>query len=1158
MISVNPIWEISGTENIGTISQNGLFIADKVGKGKIIARFGILSSSVNIEVTTGMQSFVIIEPSIISMSSQSLEKRNLSIIIEDLRGNIITEKFDAKIAWSVIGDIGTIDQTTGVFTNKAGLTELRIGYINVKVTFNQGTNQEINLYGRCTVILQPIPKPLSSITIMPNSVSVIKGDVQKFIAVGKDIDGVITEIKPQWRVLDIDGKTEIKGAISADGVFTAINEMDIGSSWRILATAINSEGNTIIGEAIINIITGSLQTIEILCNKDCNKPIESGKVLELTANGYDKFGNMVEISPNWKVIGQIGTIAQTSQNKAIWVAEAVGSGDVIAESGGKEGRIHLTVVQGKLVSIEISTSPKQPDKDIGSNMLNPLIINSGTNVNFIATGFDSDKDELGRSKTVNSFEVLPKWSVWTSNLGTILSNGKFIAKSTGDGYIEAKLDEISAKFYIKIVSGPLYSIMILPMNVSLISGKDIEYKFSSIGYDQQGNQVSDFRPSWKVVGGIGDIDETGLLKVADLPLGVNSISGSVIAFQGTIEASAVVRIVSAIGELAKITVTIEPSVIKAGDKAECYIRGFDNLGNPITNLPDPINISISKPLCSLVKSKDFWILQAVEKLPLEITERTGNITVDIISNDRILSASADFSLIPSDLDKIVVEPANLTISAGEEKLFRAYGYDIYGNIKELLSVDWTVVGGIGRTIKDLQSPYECLFFAEKTGKGQLIATSQDHDGKADIQVKHGKIEALEVQPRSLTIESGNIQKFIVIGKDRYGNITDDIKTHWQVLDENIGTITDEGIFTAKKAGKATIKVSYEDISDSVVVEVIHSVVSSMEIVVEYKGSKLNKPYVLVSGDQYSLYIEAFDKNGNKIPTVDNIIWKLQGEKGIIQPSNDGKFILTALFPGQGEISASLDKISDRSIISVVPYSYEVKHSENTVIPLAFDSKLEIPSKSLKKDEVISISFSEPVGKVYYGKRIGYIYRFEPSELIFNVPAKLTLSYKYVITDIDESSLGIYFWDKFQQKWLRIGGYVDIERKTITASINSLSLFTIMQRDEQEQIPEENFIEVKLSPNAYFAPEANRLTIHYKIGWKSYKMVNVTINIYDIKGRLVKGLLNQVPKYPGWSLEQWDGTDESGKIVKNGRYFVVIIVESDGEKISKTSHLAIFR
>jgi len=1159
LIPVNPVWELSGNADIGTLSADGLFIADKVGNGRIIAKVGELSNSVNIEVTTGTPSFVIIEPSIVSISSQSAEKRNLSIILEDLRGNIITEKSDIKIDWNVVGDIGIIDQTTGVFTNKTGLSELRIGYINVKVTFYQGTNKEINLYGRSTVILQPIPKPLVSIAITPNSVSVIKGDTQKFIAVGKDTDGVGIEIKPQWRVISSDGNTEIKGAISAEGVFSTTNDMNIGSNWRVQASVINSEGKTIVGEATINITAGSLQTIEIVCDKDCSKPIESGKTLELTANGYDKFRNVVEISPNWKVIGQIGTISPSSKNKAIWTAGAVGSGEVVAESGGKEGRVHLTVVHGKLISIRISTNPPQSDEKIGSTASNPLIIKSGTIINFTATGFDSDKDERGLTKSVNSFNISPEWSVQSSNLGTMTATGKFTAKTIGDGYIEARSDNISAMFYIKVVSGSLYSIKISPSAISLVSGKDTEYKFTAIGYDQQGNQVLDFKPNWKTTGEIGNIDEAGTLKVAVLPSGVTSISGSVVAFQGTIEAVSTVKIVTAIGELAKIVLTIEPSIIKAGEKAECSVKGFDDLGNPIKDLPNTINFNISKSLGLLIPSQNIWIFQAIEKLPSEINDRKGKIIASVEVNGKSLVADADFSLVPAELDKIIVEPSNLTISAGEEQHFKAYGYDAYGNIKDLSSVEWTVIGGIGRTIKDSQSPYDCIFIAEKSGKGQLIVTSQNHDGKADIQVNYGQIKALEIQPKTLTIESGKTQKFVALGKDYYGNIADDLKIQWQVTDENIGSITDDGIFTAKKAGNTTIKASYKNVSDSASVTVAYGEVFYMEIVIEYEGNKLEKPYNLISGSQYWLYAKAIDKNGNEIQKLDGIAWKLQNERGIINPSDNDKFILTALFPGQGEISASIGKVSDNAVINIVPYSQKLRSSNDALIKIPFDGKLEIPSKSLKKDETISISLSETIGIIQSAKRIGYIYKFEPSGLIFANPAKLTLSYKYVNTsDIDEDRLSIYFWDKFQQKWLRLGGYIDSGQKTITADINSLSLFTIIQEKEQQQVFSQNFIEVNLSPNAYFAPDINRLTIRYMISWKSYQLVNVTINIYDIKGRLIKELVDKVPKYPGWSVEQWDGTDESGKVVKNGRYFIVIIAESDGEKVSKTSHLAVFR
>jgi hypothetical protein len=346
LIAVNPVWELS--ENIGTISADGLFIADKIGNEKVIAKVGELSASVNMEVMPGIPAFILVEPSLVSISSQSAEKRVFSAIFKDLRGNIVISTAGVQLTWSVIGDIGIIEPSTGVFINKTGIYEPRTGYVNITATFNQGTTKESNLQGRCAVVLQPMPKPLALITVMPNLVSIIKGDTQKFSAVGKNIDGLEMELKPQWRVISNDGKTEIKGAISSDGIFSATSEISIRSSWKVQASAINSEGKNIISEAVVHIIAGPLQSIEITCTEDCTKPFESGKTLELTAIGYDKFINVVEISPNWKVVGQIGTINPQSKNKAIWTAGLVGSGEVVAESSGKEGKVHLTVIHGKL------------------------------------------------------------------------------------------------------------------------------------------------------------------------------------------------------------------------------------------------------------------------------------------------------------------------------------------------------------------------------------------------------------------------------------------------------------------------------------------------------------------------------------------------------------------------------------------------------------------------------------------------------------------------------------------------------------------------------------------------------------------------------------------------------------------------------------------
>jgi hypothetical protein len=1163
LIPVNPVWELSGTSEIGTISTDGLFIADKVGDGKVIARVGDRSASVNIEVMPGTPTFILVEPSLISIYSQSAEKRQFRAIFKDLRGNVIDSVSYTSLRWSVTEELGTVEPTTGLFVNKTGLSEPRTGYVNVTAVFNPGTVKEKTILGRAAVVLQTTPKPLASITITPNPVSVIKGDFQKFTVTGKNSDGLEMEVLPQWRVVSSDGSTEIQGAISADGVFSSTPEMKIGSNWKVLASATNSAGKIIQGESVISIIAGIMQSIEVVCKGDaCSKPIESGKVVELTAMGYDKFRNTIDISPNWKMVGQIGTV-KGSNNKATFTAGLAGVGEVVAEASGKEGKVHVTVINGQLTRISILTDPVQSDEKIGSGEANPLIIKSGSNIALNAVGFDSDVDELGNPKPINTISISPEWSLKETNLGTIYSDGRFTAKESGNGSINAKVGSVTASFYIKVIPGSLASIKVSPPSISLASGKDREQQFTASGYDQYGNQIPDFQPKWEIAGEIGSINENGVLTTVVLPSGATAISGTVIASQNGIEGSAMVTIVIVLGELSRLIVTIEPSIVQAGGKATCIVKGFDESGFSIVKFSDTLKLSVPASLGSLTLSDtpNTWTFRAVEHLPLD--ERKGSLIVSVESNGKVLSAETSFSLVPASLDRIAVDPATFSISAGEERRFKAYGYDAYGNLVELTSPEWTLLGGIGKATKDAERPQECVFSANIAGDGQLIAGSQGHEGKAELKVLPGQVETIDLQPESLVIESGTSHNFTVIAKDSYGNPVADPKLQWQVNAE-IGSITGDGIFSAIKAGNGLIKVVLEadkSISDESSVTVVPGAIASANIVVEYNGTKLNPPYTLLSGDQYSLHVKGFDSQGNEILQLKEIVWKIAEDKGLITPSQSdtSQANLTALFPGAGDLSVAVGKVSVSSGINVVPYTQKIDSRNQTIIQGPLGAQMDISPKALRNGETISVSLLQSSGAIQNAKRIGYVYRFEPEGTIFSIPAKLTLSYDYVNIPVDDEKLSIYFWDKFQKKWIRAGGVVDMEQKTVTAYVNFLSQFAIMQEEtEPQEVKDSNYLEVNLSPNAYFALEVNRLTIHYNVGWKNHEMVGVTIDIYDIRGNLVRELINKNPRYPGWNSDQWDGTDESGKMVKNGRYFVVVTAETDSDKVSKVKHLAIFQ
>jgi len=98
------------------------------------------------------------------------------------------------------------------------------------------------------------------------------------------------------------------------------------------------------------------------------------------------------------------------------------------------------------------------------------------------------------------------------------------------------------------------------------------------------------------------------------------------------------------------------------------------------------------------------------------------------------------------------------------------------------------------------------------------------------------------------------------------------------------------------------------------------------------------------------------------------------------------------------------------------------------------------------------------------------------------------------------------------------------------------------------------IQLKLSPNP-FSPDGDgfddELNVEYQISLGS----NLTLKIYDVKGRLVRSLLNDQPAVSGNTV--WDGKNDAGKIVRTGIY--ILFVQITGEhKESKKAALSVVK
>ena len=100
--------------------------------------------------------------------------------------------------------------------------------------------------------------------------------------------------------------------------------------------------------------------------------------------------------------------------------------------------------------------------------------------------------------------------------------------------------------------------------------------------------------------------------------------------------------------------------------------------------------------------------------------------------------------------------------------------------------------------------------------------------------------------------------------------------------------------------------------------------------------------------------------------------------------------------------------------------------------------------------------------------------------------------------------------------------------------------------------------VEINPPVYYSPETNRLAIKYFINTPKNVIVKVTIEIFDMYDQHVKTLLIEAERWKGSNVEQWDGRNEEGQVVKNGRYVVVIIAKIEDEIATAKKLLAVLK
>ncbi|MYK19652.1 hypothetical protein F4055_16040 [Candidatus Poribacteria bacterium] len=325
--------------------------------------------------------------------------------------------------------------------------------------------------------------------------------------------------------------------------------------------------------------------------------------------------------------------------------------------------------------------------------------------------------------------------------------------------------------------------------------------------------------------------------------------------------------------------------------------------------------------------------------------------------------------------------------------------------------------------------------------------------------------------------------------------------------------------------------------------------SSFEIQIFDGAAEIMRPYTLISGKQYRL--QAISSDEKILPAQ----WFLSGNLGKI--TTDMPPMLTAVFVGEGSLICRVADVEQRVGLSVVPETKVIGGSGGKLQSPA-DVAIDLPKGALAAEEKIGIEIVAPPALPPTLQRFVRVVRISPEGLVLKRLAQLAFLFQDSV--FMDAKPQLYFWEAYEKKWVPLQGREDKAQGGVTTSINHFGIYALMAA-VPEDLKHSERLEIRnleLSPRVFFAPDRHRLTIAYRLNAPDATQVFVTIDIFDLRGRRVRRLLEEVPRYIGPNAVQWDGVTDNGTLVRNGRYLLVIRARTGSQRAVYRKLIIVFK
>ena len=736
LLPVDVVWTAIG--GVGHIDQDGLFIAtgqiggDGVGKIAATARYtdandAILQATAWVHISPGTPSRIILNPG--SAMMEAGDNLRFFATVTDEYSNPV----QAEVNWSVEGleQPGTVND--GVFS------ALKTGKGNIVAEVNgiSATSEVVVVHGM-----------LRSIVISPSSANVgeiTAGGTMRFTAEGYDAFGNEIFIAPIWSV-----RGGI-GTIRGDGLFRG----GMAGSGQVIATV--GDVSVLVG---VQVVPGSLASISVspyIAYLPLSTP-ERSFTQQYVADGWDISGNPVPMDNiSWSADALAGNMSDsglfTATDEGVQIGNVVTNGTIWAVARSSTGR---RVEGSGLVVIQKSSARQLASVNVlvqgGSGDPGSVPIATGESVQFEAAGSDSQGQNLS---------VYPSWSV-EGGIGDIDVYGLFTATKPGSGAIVATAGGFTGRAQIQITPGSLKSIVIRPDALVLPPGA--QHSLTAIGYDTFENVVplENYDIRWSVAGVTIKIDVEG----ESCSIVTENPGNSIVSVNvGDISSSANIFVSSASITSHKASeedhrnypyyIDLEPELVNVaiGSQQQFAPRVVDVMGN-VWEPGGGLSWSVMGDVGEIDQSGLF-----------QAGERSGYGRIIVTDGQTFGAATVTVSESAANAAELLLIPSEVSLSSGQVQKFTVLIRTLDGELAPTLPA-WRVIGSMGNIDSSGR------FMATTVGDGEVEATVFGLSARCRVTVSAGSPVLMDIQPDSVSIESGEQRKFSVVSRDEAGNLVD--------------------------------------------------------------------------------------------------------------------------------------------------------------------------------------------------------------------------------------------------------------------------------------------------------------------------------------------------------------------------------------------------